>query len=342
MAGELQAELQAEHHKALDLLIRGFQVSRVLRLVADLEVADRVPLEIGRSVEDLARSCEVEAAPLLRILRALAAFGIFQICNGVVSHTARSLLLRTDTATSLHAAARFWTAPGSWNAWGALDAALKGEVPHRRAWGAGRFEYLRGHPDEARAFDDFMACFPDNRHDIIAESYDFSTTTLIADIGGGSGETLRRIMSRIPTPKGLLFDRPDVVNAVPAEALLGGRIRVEGGNFFEGVPPGADLYLLIRVLHNWPDGDCMNILQSCRRAMRPDARLLIVDQLLEADPSRGQPTDYLVDLQMMAMFGDARERTRAEFERLVAASGFALIRVIPTASAVSIIEIAPA
>jgi hypothetical protein len=338
----MSGELQAEHRKALDLLIRGFQVSRILRLVADLEVADKVPPENGRSVEDLARSCEVEAVPLMRVLRALAAFGIFQICNSVISHTSRSLLLRMDNPHSLHTAARFWTAPGSWNAWGALDAALQGEVPHRRAWGTGRFEYLRDHPDEARAFDHFMACFPDNRHDIIAESYDFSTTKLIADIGGGSGETLRRILSRVPTPKGLLFDRADVVNAVPSEALLEGRICVEGGNFFERVPAGADLYLLIRVLHNWPDGDCVRILQSCRLAMRPDARLLIVDQLLEIDPARGQPTDYLVDLQMMAMFGDARERTRAEFERLMAASGLSLVRVIPTACAVSIIEIAPA
>ena len=338
----MSGEPQAEHHKALDLLIRGFQVSRILRVVADLEVADRIPLENGRSVEDLARICEVEAVPLLRILRALSAFGIFQICDGVISHTSRSLLLRTDTPHSLHNAARFWTAPGSWSAWGALDAALKGEVPHRRAWGTGRFEYLRDHPDEARAFDNFMACFPDNRHDIIAQSFDFSATTLIADIGGGSGETLRRILSRIPVPKGLLFDRADVINAVPPEALLGGRICVEGGNFFERVPAGADLYLLIRVLHNWPDGDCVRILQSCRRAMRPDARLLIVEQLLKTDPARAQPTDYLVDLQMMAMFGDARERTSAEFERLMAASGFSLVRVIPTASAVSIIEIAPA
>ncbi len=329
-------------HAQLDLLIRGFQVSRIVRLVADLNVADRIPREGSESVEDLARACGVQSAPLLRVLRALSGFGIFQIRDGVISHTSRSLLLRSDTPNSLHYAARFWTAPGSWNAWGALDVALRGEIPHQAAWGTSRFDYLRKHPDEARIFDAFMAHFSDNRHDTIAESYDFSNAPLIIDIGGGSGETLRRVLVRFPMTRGLVFDREDVVNAIPSEALLAGRMLVEGGNFFDRVPARANLYLLIRVLHNWSDADCVRILRTCRQAMRPDARLLIGEQILEADPSRGQATDYLVDLQMMAMFGRARERTEAEFRSLLAASDFSLIRLIVTASPVSIMEIAPA
>ncbi|WP_165914171.1 hypothetical protein [Sinorhizobium americanum] len=34
---------------ALDLLIRGFQVSRIIRLMADLEIADRIAPEAGSS-----------------------------------------------------------------------------------------------------------------------------------------------------------------------------------------------------------------------------------------------------------------------------------------------------
>ena len=39
-------ETEAER-AALDLLLRGFQVSRMLRLVADLGVADRITPEAG-------------------------------------------------------------------------------------------------------------------------------------------------------------------------------------------------------------------------------------------------------------------------------------------------------
>ena len=100
--------------EALDLLIRGFQVSRMLRLVADLGLADRIPEDGSRHVSDLATACAVLSSPLLRVLRSLAAFGVFHISSdGSVSHSPRSMLLRTDQPNSLHYSARFWTAPGS-------------------------------------------------------------------------------------------------------------------------------------------------------------------------------------------------------------------------------------
>ena len=165
----------------------------MLRLVADLGVADRITPDGGVAVDDLARDCGVQPQPLIRVLRALAAFGVFTVAaDGSVAHTPRSRLLRTDRPNSMHHAARFWTAPGSWRAWGRLDVALTGGVPHEAAWNMGRFDYLRAHPDEARIFDAMMANYPDNRHAAMAAAYDFSGARLIADIGGGNGAMLRQ------------------------------------------------------------------------------------------------------------------------------------------------------
>jgi hypothetical protein len=75
--------------------------------------------------------------------------------------------------------------------------------------------------------------------------------------------------------------------------------------------------------------------------MGSDAVLLIGEQILEPDPARGRPTGYLVDAQMMAMFGTARERTSDEFASLLCESGFSLRRTIPTQSPVWIIEAVP-
>lgn len=331
-----------DDRSALDLLIRGFQLSRMIRLVADLAIADKIPADGSCDVDELASACAVLPVPLLRVLRALAAFGVFRLtAEGSVAHSPRSLLLRTDAANSLHYAAKFWTAPGSWKAWGALDVALTGEIPHQAAWNTSRFQYLREHPDEARIFDAFMAHFPDNRHNALAAAYDFSGAALIIDLGGGNGEALRRILTRYPAPRGLVFDREDVVEAIGSAARLDGRIAVEGGSFFDRVPTGGDIYLLVRVLHDWSDEDCVRILRTCRAAMAPHARLLVVEQILEPDPALGRPTGYLVDMQMMAMFGSARERTQAEFGELLAASGFSALGLIPTASPVSIIEGVP-
>jgi hypothetical protein len=69
---------------------------------------------------------------------------------------------------------------------------------------------------------------------------------------------------------------------------------------------------------------------------------LIGDHILEPDSARGNPVDYLLDVQMMAMFGDARERTDAEYRDLLTRSRFRLQSVTATPSPVSIIEAVPA
>jgi len=314
----------------------------MLRLVADLGIADKIAREGAISLHDLAAACSVLPAPLTRVMRALAAFRIFQISpNGNVSHTPRSLLLRIDTPNSMHHSARFWTGPGSWKAWGELDVAMTGGTPHEAAWGMTRFTYLREHPDEARAFDSMMANFPDNRLAAVAEAYDFSVPRLIVDIGGGNGAALRHILARFHTPHGLVFDREDVVGALKPGDLMDGRIAAQAGNFFEQVPVGADMYLLNRVLHDWKDEDCLRILRTCRSAMGSVGALLIGEQILEPNPARGRPADYLMDMHMMAVFGQARERTEPEFRDLLDRSGFALTRVVPTRSPVSVIEAKP-
>jgi hypothetical protein len=328
-----------DDYQALDLLIRGYQISRAIRLVADLRIADDVTPEAAVSVTDLASASGVEAPQLLRVVRALAAFGIFRIdSDGMVTHTSRSLLLRSYVPNSLHHAARFWTAPGTWRAWDSVDTALHGKVPYEVAWGTSRFDYLRDNPDEARVFDAFMAKTHDNRHAVIAETYDFSRARLIADIGGGNGEALRRILTLHPEVRGIVFDRVHVVAAIAPEALAGGHITTQSGSFFDAVPEGADIYMLVRVLHDWSDEDASSILRSCRNAMQDDARLLVVETVMPSDPMLGDWSEYLIDLQMMVMFRGARERTEPEFRNLLAGAGLELARVIPTSSTVSILE----
>jgi hypothetical protein len=133
--------------------------------------------------------------------------------------------------------------------------------------------------------------------------------------------------------------KDDLLQAAwPAQAVAESNL---SGSFFDHAPAGADIYMLIRVLHDWSDDDCLRILRVCRTAMDANSTLLIGEQLLEPDPVRGNPLGYLADTHMMAMFGPARERTAAEFRGLLETSGFSLRRIVPTASLVSIIEGAP-
>src|SRR5690348_3004894 len=109
-----------------------------------------------------------------------------------------------------------------------------------------------------------------HRHDshsaAVAAAYDFSRASVIVDVGGGSGAVLRHILSQHPTPRGVLLDRDDVVRSIQSFDLLAGRIEVVGGSFFDAIPHGGDIYLLIRVLHDWSDEDCLRLLDGCRTA----------------------------------------------------------------------------
>jgi hypothetical protein len=116
-----------------------------------------------------------------------------------------------------------------------------------------------------------------------------------------------------------------------------------GGSFFDGVPTGADAYLLKHVIHDWNDERATAILKSVRAAMPSNGKLLIVegiyppriDRSLE---SRGAAAN---DVNMLVCTG-GRQRSEQEFRELYAASGFELTRVVPTPARVCVIEGSPA
>jgi hypothetical protein len=338
----MSAPTDAGARHALDMMIRGFMLSRMLRLVADLGVADRVPEDGSVPVATLAEGFSVREDALRRVLRALAAFGVFSLSGEAVAHTATSRLLRSDAPGSLRAAARLFAADGSWRAWGSLDVALGGGVPHEAAWGMGRFERLRAEPAEQLLFDAAMAAFPGDRHGAIARALDLSGVATMVDVGGGNGETLRRVLAGAPGVSGIVFDQPQVVGAIAPDELMSGRIAVAAGDFRQAVPAGGDLYILVRVLHDWDDAGCAAILDRVRAAARPGARVVVAEQLLDPDPSRGAPQTYLADMQMMAMFGAARERTEAEFRALLETAGFTWRGVTPTGTPIALLEVVAA
>ncbi len=119
---------------------------------------------------------------------------------------------------------------------------------------------------------------------------------------------------------------------------LGGRIRLVGGDFFEEVPSGGDLYLLKFVLHDWDDENSVRILTNIRKVIVPEGRLAVVELVL---PCRNEPhVGPLMDLNMMVMTGGV-ERTGVEYGNLLARAGFRLERVTGTKSPFSIVEGVP-
>ncbi len=323
------------------LLMRGQQVSQMIHVAAELGIADRVGE--GRPLSELAD--EVGAVPekLHRLLRALAAFGFFAIdAGGRVTHTERSQLLRSDSVPTLHYAARFWGMPSMWATWGEIVHSLRtGEPAFEKATGMANWPYLSAHPEEGRIFDEFMQHSPDDRHAAVAEAYDFGSRTVV-DVGGGNGGLLAAILARHHGSRGVLADQAGVIQG--AEAAMGAlleRCTCVPTDFFAAVPARGDIYTMAQILHDWSDERCLEILRCVRRAMGAEARLLIIEQVLDDDPAKQSILSLLGDMQMMALFPGAKERTRSEYSALLEATGFAPPRQIATRSAFAILETQP-
>lgn len=324
------------------LLVRAFQVSKMIAVAAALDVADRVQ-DGPKSVTSLAAECGADAPMLLRLCRALAAFSIFVVdAEGMVSQSARSAWLRKEAQPTLHYAARYWTTPGSWTAWGHLEHAVRtGSCPFEEAFGEPMFPYLSEHPEEAAVFNRFMQHSPDDRQAAVVEAYDFSGIRVVVDVGGGNGALLKAILTAHSHAEGLLYDQPAVVATAPpllAEAGLTDRCRIRAGDFFETVPPGGDCYTLSQILHDWSDERCLTILRNCRDAMNPGGRLLIIERVLEEEPGTTNPMNFLADMHMMVLFPDAQERTLGEYTDLLGETGFSEPRAIATRSPFSVVE----
>jgi SAM-dependent methyltransferase len=204
-------------------------------------------------------------------------------------------------------------------------------------FGQSFFEYHAGNPEDAALFNRVMTEGIAWTAPALLKAYDFSRFEQLVDVGGGQGALLRELLAATPKLEGVLFDLPAVVAGAGAilENRMAGRVRIVGGSFFDGVPEGADAYLLKGVIHDWSDEDAVKILGNVRRAIRPDGTLLLVESLVDSEE---RPAG-LGDLLMLVIGG--RDRSEEDFRRLLGEAGFTLARVIP-AVATSLIECLPA
>jgi hypothetical protein len=110
--------------------------------------------------------------------------------------------------------------------------------------------------------------------------------------------------------------------------------------------PEGDLYLLRFILHDWDDADAIRILESCRLAMKPHARLVVIEAFF---PEPGEPIPAnmidtqvpLFDLHLMLAL-NGRERSLAEYNVLFEKVHLRTIKATPLDNGYVVIETAAA
>ena len=216
-------------------LINGYQVSQALHAAATLGVADRLR-DGPKPYEVLAQACEVHPLSLYRLLRALAAVGVFHESDDKkFSLTPLGACLTSDGPGSTRNYARWIGQRGQWGSWSNLLQSIKsGESALKLTYGTDAWTYRMQHPDEQAVFDSAMTGNSGIEAQAVLDAYDFSRFGCVVDIGGGQGLLLKTILLACPGSRGILFDQPQVIasaDKILASAVLAQRCIFVAGSF---------------------------------------------------------------------------------------------------------------
>ncbi len=325
--------------QVLDMMMSGI-LAQSLAVAAELGIADLLA-DGPKSAAELAAKVHVQPDKLRRLLRYTASHGVFRDTgDGRFELTPSGEVLRSDSPGSVRAAGRMIARAS--RAYPFLLENLKtGTCGYNLAFGKPIFEDLSENPHDAAIFDAAMKSFHGGETEAMLNAYPLHGVDTVCDIGAGSGVMLMAMLERYPSMQGIFFDLGHVLERTQANiaaAGLAARCRCEVGSFFETIPAGADVYTIRHIIHDWQDDESIRILSNVREAMKPGSKLLVLEAVV---PEGNEPHfSKMADMAMM-LWPHGLERTADEFRTLLAAAGFELVGITPTASPVSVIEARP-
>jgi hypothetical protein len=321
-------------------LVTGVWAACAVAATARLGVPDHLA-KGALTATELATALGVDPGALARLLRAAASLGVLtRDAHGRFGLTPLGECLRSDVPGSQRALIASELDTAHWTSWGRLEEAVRtGKPTFNSLFSMPIWDYYRDEqPEEGRLFAQNMTAQSDLETRAILASYSFESAGRIVDVGGAHGSFLAAILQRVPRARGVLFDRRLVIEE--ARAALEGfgvaeRVECVGGDFFDEVPAGGDVYLLKHILHDWSDEECVRLLSKVAEAMAPHARVVVAEMMIVED---GRPSPaVLLDLNMLVMLS-GKERTEQEYGSLFERAGLRTSGVFSTDSPMYVIE----
>lgn len=317
---------------ALRLLALGdFTTAFAVRAFSALGIADCMGPE-PRPLAALAANSGMQPAALGRLLVALSSVGLTaQPAPDQFALAPAGELLRTDHPFSMRDAYRLprseilaWTEFVHCVRTGRSAFEHVHDVDHRR--------YRGLHAEEDERMDRVHRASSRIEVAALVRLYEWSRVRSVVDVGGGTGMFLAGLLATFEEMTGVLFDLPRMtarVGSAFVDAGVQARCEIVGGDFFESVPAGGDVYVLKAVVGGWDDASVVRILRTVRAAMRADSKVLVIEPILDFET--GFTVGNIVQLQSMLLYGGP-ERTMEDYTRLSLEAGLRVSRVIRRAT----------
>ena len=308
--------------RAYEIAISYFQ-TRVAGTLVELGVIDAVG-EGKRTAADIARELDLDEDTLHRTLRLAAAQGIGRMdSRGRFSLTPVGLAYRSDASPTIGPWARHVNTEAAQRPWAALPETIRrGDPSFPRVYGKSVWQHFAEHPEEERLFAESMRELTALSLAWIVQGYPWPERGVIADVAGGSGPVLAAVLKARPELRGVLIEAPGVLDEADGHLARAGvrdRVELREGDIFERVDAEADVYMLKDILHDWDDERSLRILRTVAAGMKPGAKVVLIEQLLE----RNEPDHLIasVDLHMLAVCDGGRQRSAAELVALLRDAG---------------------
>ncbi|KAL4779051.1 S-adenosyl-L-methionine-dependent methyltransferase [Aspergillus varians] len=297
--------------------------------------------------DELSRRCGLNVLDLTRVLRLVMTRHIFSEPScGFVAHTAATRLLLEDdrirSFSSIICEERFPASAKTADAlakYGASHASSQSGFSLANGTECGLYEELKKQPDRQERWNLAMSAMAAQVDvDFITNNVPFESYapgSLCVDVGGGNGTISCSLVERLPNFRFLVQDvaappplppashSPDLNPPNGAAGLMavdGDRVRWETHDFFSPQTVVGDIYYFRNIFHNWPDAQCVQILQQHIPVLSTTTRLIIDDFTLH-EPLTASPFEERrrrsMDITMLIYFG-AHERTVEQWRTILA------------------------
>src|SRR3954451_16696555 len=300
-----------------------FARAHVLAALSELGVADAMGNRPKTSSE-LARQLGCDPATLHRLLRAAATFGAVRMDKeGRVRTTRLTRSLRNDDVHAVGSWCSYLASSAHQQAWADLVTSVRtGQPAFRRVHGQSLFEWFEAHPEEGEQFTRGLAGLTLADAPFVVAALDLPDRGVVCDIAGGRGMLLAEILRARPPLRGILVESEEVLLEAKthlAERGLLERVELVPGDIFAPYRVTADLYLLKWILHDWDDAACRRLLTGLAETMPDGARAVVIEGLQE--PNVVDSRFSMIDLEMLVVTEDGRERSADQLRQLMSAAG---------------------
>ncbi|ONH92375.1 hypothetical protein PRUPE_8G171000 [Prunus persica] len=351
---ELGGEEKEEEHAKLEIwkYVFGFVEIAVVKCAIQLGIADAIESHGSpMTLLELSSALRCDPSPLYRIMRVLVHLKIFkekpatQLGPKVYAQTPLSKWLLKSGKNSMAALILLESSPVMLAPWHGLSARIQGvnNSAFEAVHGEDVWSYAAANPNHSKLINEAMACDARVAVPAVLESCleVFKGLETIVDVGGGDGTTLRLLVEACPWIRGINFDLPHVVSV----AQECDRIENVGGDMFDCVPK-ADAAIIMWVLHDWGDDECIRILKKCREAVPEDkGQVIIVEAVIEEDNEKQDKkltnVRLMLDMVMMAHTNTGKERTMKEWGYVLGEAGFSRHTITPIHAVQSVIQAFP-